>query len=292
MRRLSDTFMENLLQGHLNPLLLKVKSDRDLVLDIRDNYLNIYFKGQSLLKLTENEIKAAYDVGIHEKFAQNISELPDNLGNEGDVAMFVRKIPNIKDRITEVTKSGSEVEFEQMLIRSNNYEPRLNTEYFIVDRQYSGVGAKEQFDLLGLFWPRANRRKNRMVDLAMIEVKYGLNPDVSEIHNQLSRYFTEIDNHFSDVCKDVHSIFMQKLKLGLFEDTSERLAAMHQFHIRDEINNMKVVVALVDYNPHSEKLASAARGLRELPFSDQIELFFLGFGLWKVDSKSVERLEG
>jgi hypothetical protein len=39
-----------------------------------------------------------------------------------------------------------------MIIRANNYKPRNNSEYFIVDRQYTvDVG---RFDLTGFFWDR------------------------------------------------------------------------------------------------------------------------------------------
>ena len=38
--------------GFLSPLLNRVKSDKDLVLQIRNNYINIYYKGGNMLKVT------------------------------------------------------------------------------------------------------------------------------------------------------------------------------------------------------------------------------------------------
>ncbi len=48
MRRLHDSFMEALQNGFLMELLDEIKKDTDLDLEIRDNYLNIYYKGNSL----------------------------------------------------------------------------------------------------------------------------------------------------------------------------------------------------------------------------------------------------
>ncbi len=53
MRRLSNSFMQTLTSGFLTGLTRKVKQDKDLDLELRENYLNVYYKGNSLLKLDE-----------------------------------------------------------------------------------------------------------------------------------------------------------------------------------------------------------------------------------------------
>jgi hypothetical protein len=71
MRKLSDQFMAVLHSGFLADLTRQVIADKDLDLHIRDGYLNIYYKGNSLLKLTE---VGGYDkVDIHEKFRQGLT---------------------------------------------------------------------------------------------------------------------------------------------------------------------------------------------------------------------------
>ena len=52
MRHLSEGFISNLKHGYLSGIVQRVIEDKDLDLQIRDNYLNIYYKGNSLLKLT------------------------------------------------------------------------------------------------------------------------------------------------------------------------------------------------------------------------------------------------
>ena len=72
MRSISGKFIGNLKSGFLAPILERVHSDKDLDLQIRDGYINIYFKGNSLLKLTEKH-PDLYAVDIHEKFVNNIT---------------------------------------------------------------------------------------------------------------------------------------------------------------------------------------------------------------------------
>jgi hypothetical protein len=40
----------------------------------------------------------------------------------------VNRIPLLKENIIRYGKSSLEIEYEQMIIRANNYEPRNNTE--------------------------------------------------------------------------------------------------------------------------------------------------------------------
>lgn len=51
-RGLSDNFMAALTGGVLTPLLDRVKADRTLCLEIREDYLNIYYRGGSLMRIS------------------------------------------------------------------------------------------------------------------------------------------------------------------------------------------------------------------------------------------------
>lgn len=133
MRKLSDTFLYELKDGFLSTLISKVREDHDLDLQIRDNYINIYYKGNSLLKLGPPKGNN-YRVAVHQKFSVGLDFT--NLVKEETTQSFAEMIPAIKENIILHGKSSLELEYEQMIIRANNYEPRNNSEYFIVDRQY------------------------------------------------------------------------------------------------------------------------------------------------------------
>jgi len=51
MRGLSDEFFNCLKSGFLSGIIESVKGDSDLDLEIRDSYINVYYKGNSLLNV-------------------------------------------------------------------------------------------------------------------------------------------------------------------------------------------------------------------------------------------------
>ena len=137
---------------------------------------------------------------------------------------FLKNIPLLKENVVIHGKHSLEIEYEQMIIRANNFEPRNNSEYFIIDRQY--VIGKQRFDLAGIFWDRKARRKGQEVDLCFIEVKFALNQDISEVHNQLKGYYEAIRPRAKNIAEEGETIFRQKLELGLYNQSAERIEAM------------------------------------------------------------------
>jgi len=279
MRKLSATFINSLKSGFLAGIRKKVIADSDLTLEIRDNYINIYYKGNSLLKLTES-IHGRYKADIHEKFRDGL-DIPLDFIDQETTAMFLKNIPLLKENVVMHGKHSLEIEYEQMIIRANNFEPRNNSEYFIIDRQY--VVGKQRFDLTGIFWDRKARRKGQEVDLCFIEVKFALNQDISEVHNQLKGYYEAIRPRAKNIAEEGETIFRQKLELGLYNQSAERIEAMKTLSFSKDISQFQFVLVLVDYNPNSLKLNLDS--LAKLPFSKQIRVFFGGFAMWQQNMK-------
>ena len=67
MRRLPKTFMNDLKNedGKLYPLLERIKKDDTLLLSIRNNYINIYYRGGNLVRISYGAkgYKAFFDEG-------------------------------------------------------------------------------------------------------------------------------------------------------------------------------------------------------------------------------------
>ena len=205
MRKISENFLSCLKSGFLSSITDKVKTDPDLDLEIRKNYINVYYKGNSLLKLTENA-SSQYKVEIHEKFRDDL-KLPLEL-DERSISSFVNQIPDIKENIIKCRKGSLEIEYEQMIIRANNFEPRSNTEYFIVDRQYT---AKEgRFDLTGIYWEMKGRRQGQEVPVCLMEIKFALNSDIQNVHNQLDRYYNALAPKAAKLAEEMETVFRQK----------------------------------------------------------------------------------
>jgi hypothetical protein len=274
MRRLSDTFCGCLRDGFLSGIKEHVNDDPDLALEIRDNYINLYYKGNSLLKLTETKT-LRYRSEIHPKYLAGL-QIPKEFTPE-TVADFLSAIPLLKQNIDKYGKRSAEIEYEQMIIRANNLEPRNNAEYFIVDRQYTT--AEGRFDLTGIFWDRNGRKKFQEVPVCLMEIKYALNDDIQKVHEQLARYYESIAPNAASIAEEMQTLFRQKLALGLYSMPQNRLDALKTLTLSPDIAKFQFVVIFVDYNPNSSKLN--LQRLTSLPFANQIKIFHSGFAMWQ-----------
>lgn len=274
MRRLSDTFLATLQSGFLRGITENVKADPDLTLEIRDNYINLYYKGNSLLKLSESKT-LRYRAEIHQKYLAGIPKpaefTPETVGD------FLRAIPHLKQNIVKDGKRSAEIEYEQMIIRANNLEPRNTAEYLIVDRQYTtGEG---RFDMTGIFWDRKGRKKHQTVPLCLMEIKYALNDDIQKVDEQLERYYESIKPNAASIAEEMQTLFRQKLELGLYRMPQYRIDALKTLTFSPHIEQFQFVVIFVDYNPNSSKLD--LQKLTKLSFANQIRIFHSGFAMWQ-----------
>jgi hypothetical protein len=275
MRTISKTFLHCLKKGFLSEITERVRSDHDLSLEIRDSYINVYFKGNSLLKLVDTGSLVHFKAEIHKKFLEGMNISLDF--TESTVPEFMNSIPFIKENIIRYGKTSLELEYEQMIIRANNFEHRNNTEYFIVDRQY--MVKEGRFDLTGIYWNRNKRRKNQEVPVCLMEIKFALNTDIRKVGEQLARYYGPIKNNAAQIAEELECVFRQKLALNLYNQSVERINAMKTLTFSRDIKDFQFILVLVDYNQNSSLLQ--LESIRKLPFADQIKVFHTGFGMWQ-----------
>mgnify|MGYP001102406019 FL=1 len=285
MRKLSDTFLQDLKSGFLSGLMARVRQDIDLDLEIRQDYLNIYYKGNSLLKLQEI-CPGQYRVVIHPKLSGN-TQFQDLTG-QATADLFLAQIPQIKENILQHGKSSLEIEYEQLIIRANNCESRNNSEYFIVDRQVT-AGKAGRFDLTGFYWPRKGRRRDQVVSACLFEVKFALNRDIQDVHQQLERYYQAVKERPDEIAAQTQTMLRQKLELGLFKQPPERLAALKTLTLSPDLNNYRFILLLVDYNPNSQLFARST--LARLPFASQVRVLHTGFALWDSNLLPVTEIQ-
>ena len=65
--------------GMLHPILDRIQNDHTLMLAIRENYVNIYYRGGNILKLTEHS-NGYYQTFFDDKYNKNkfpILDTPD-----------------------------------------------------------------------------------------------------------------------------------------------------------------------------------------------------------------------
>ena len=87
MRTLDENFIAKFQTGGLfHPIIDAVIQDTTLDFEIRDGYINLYFKGNSILKLNENGI-----LEIHDKFLKGTGFLKQAFSTAIDVNSFLLK---------------------------------------------------------------------------------------------------------------------------------------------------------------------------------------------------------
>lgn len=279
-RGLSPDFEADLAEGVLAPLLEVVRRDRDLILEMRDDVATIYCKGQQLARLSRQ--RRGYAVEADSAFWSPPEPLVlESARQTGD---YVRDaLPHVKQRIACHAKGGGaggalEIEIEQLLIRFNNNEAALNTEYFCVDRQVA-LSAADRLDVVGVHWPRNGRNASTELGLALIEVKYSLGGGVEGILEQVRRYHDLLAADMERVAAQTQALLRQKLRLGLITGASPAaLDKLATLPVSRDPATVRVVLALADYNPYSSRLDLDA--LRRSPLARHLDLFFLGFGMW------------
>lgn len=279
-RILCGEFKSALLTGCLQPLLECVNGDPDLIIEIRDAYINIYFKGHNVALVEYGN--GTYPVSYTQKFITKLLvSTPQYLSTMKETELLLKAIPGIKDNISRHVGKGAEIEFEQMVIRANNNESSANTDYFMLDRQVQIPGEDDRlrFDLLGFYWPTKDRNTRRItVPLVIAEVKYACNTDIQELRSQISSYYSLAEKHMHEIAYEAAELLKLKLELGLLTGNYMRADALSTLRIMPDISKTHFLIILVDYNPNSDLLQRAE--INKLDFSDQIRIFYTGFGLW------------
>ncbi len=281
MRALSPKFLHDLNPeevGKYGELIKRVRRDKDLDLEFRGNYINIYYQGHSILLLRQNgalEIDKAFtEDGLH--------KLPEKIP---DVDSYINLLPYLKDNISchfkeneegkRISKNNRELEFEQLLIRANNREISYNSEYIILDRQYRLPDGK-RWDLIALRYSSGGKPKGY---LSIIEVKYAQNPDIQDIKSQIEAYGQYFKDHLKDISSDMEKVFKQKLELGLISRTPRRLKWLKDeaFEMNQDIESTEMIVYLIDYNPKSKLIDKAEKP----QFPGKIKYAYGGLALWR-----------
>jgi len=285
-RALSDEFMRELKDGIYRSLVQRVRLDKDLDMEFRGSYINIYYQGHSIMNLRKNG-----NVAIDKKFKRGIEErIPKALKTSEDVNAYLKLLPQIKDNVVyrpqengegERASKSRELEFEQLLIRANNLESRNNSEYIMLDRQYVGNRGVDRWDLIALRWPIEKRgRPYQEGYLSVIEIKYAQNPDIQSISDQVGGYGHYLEAHLPDICDDMRNVLNQKLDLGLLAKTGGQIKRLRKLPIKPDIAETEVVVYLIDYNNNSG-LLRRAREAGKPDFKGKVRIALGGLALWQ-----------
>ena len=204
-------------------LVDKIKNYKgELDIRLRDNYFNLYYKGNSLAKVTPRTND--YEISIHKKFCKEIFKndscfaIKDNdklkncffyVKNSALPQFFQKKyLDKLFSNIKEVNYS-EETTFEQMLMTDNLDRSDL----IILDRQVTETGMDGKLDLLAL-----RQKKDNYFSFEVIEVKLGNNKELArDVGQQLKNYSCHIESNIDNWICSYKETYRQMKILKLFE---------------------------------------------------------------------------
>lgn len=297
MRALSDTFMQDLQNGELHELLKVVKADETLCLEIRENYINIYYRGGNVLRLAE--VNREYTFSFDQKYCIDNSSLWETLDTAQLTCLkdYIENLPFIKREMDNwfAQNPKAEREFQQLLLRDNNISPISNdTDYFISDIEYANSENKSRFDMIGIKWlsTAEERKKFDAPSLAIFEVKYGDGAMTGSAG--ITKHFADIEKFIDggmlpELLEEVENQYNQKVKLGLIGTMNREIAinkeAMPEF-----------IMICANHKPASTIMRrELQKAIADHPnLMDKIEVkisksSLMGYGLYAVNMIPIEQ---
>lgn len=284
-RKLDKKFMDELLTGQLNDLLNYVKQDNTLDLEIRENYINIYYLGYNALKVKKNNdsYKLSFDYNYLKKcsFLQKdtIRECQKNM----DWNIYFPLVKQAMDFY--FSNSSTEREFQQLVVRENNYSSNANsTDYFVIDIEYDNHD-NAQFDIIALDWPSVSMKrklhKNYKPKLVIIEMKYG-DGALSGKSGMIKHYddfntFTSNANTVSSFKSEMVNLLVQKRKLGLIPCLLE---SVNKNNIEDFSDKIELIFLIANHDPAKSILQTELNSLSDKNIKF-VTANFMGYGLYK-----------
>ncbi len=285
MRALSEKFFEDMKTDLLNPFRERVSNDATLCLEIRENYVNIYYRGGNLLKLSTSP--GGYAVFFDPEYAKGdggalVQSLPDAvISTASDVDAWLAVLPVLKHTMDTFLgrHPKEEREAQQLILRDNNFGGVSRaTDYYVCDIEYANPHGR--FDLVAVHWPSngAIRKKQDDRRLVLVEAKYGDGAiaDPAGIHSHIVdiNRFLEDPTNTQALKDEMVGIFNQKRALGLMTCGKDIV------DFSDE--PPMLLLALVNHDPDSTKLRTS---LEALPPSPNAEIYiatgcFMGYGLF------------
>lgn len=263
-RGLSEGFMHELIRGRFTPLL-RASLDRGLDLQIRENYINVYSSGRSVLKLTETRM--GYEADIHRTFRGN-TELADTAdrqyrcfaGDDAFVMTYLSELDTVISNALETAKAEAAIE-EHMIRRSC----LAGSPVVFFDRQVQTHGIRKRLDLVALSCPC-----DEEASVILVEIKQGLDNRIQELMEQIQDYhdvFAPGGRLRQDITSSYQMVLRQKKQLGVISDS---------ITFPSQPPRVECVLVLYAYNPKSRLLGRLRESVRSSALRPKLVLVEAG----------------
>lgn len=234
MRHIDSRFINDLLYGELAFFLSKVKENRrTLSLEIRKNYINIYYRGGNLLKIVQT--RKGYTFYFDAKYCKHNNgqnfDLLNNLHSD-DIAAYKSHFQLMMQEMdywfAEHPKPERDYQ-HQLLV--NNPE--------IVDIEYQ-IGRRMRLDMLLFTGDK----------LLIVENKYG----TGAIGGKAG-----VAEHYSDICEVLNdpALLDELIESACHISQSKKTLGLVDTEIsRTDIESVEILFLLANYNPDSQSLSN------------------------------------
>jgi len=192
-RGISERFEAQLASGVLLPILERLRRDDTLSLEVRNDYVDVYYRGGRLLGLHEQargeKFAAKFDTRYcdgHDGYVSALPEVtpPKTITSVEHAAEWVEAFGLYKQAmdIRFCRHPKLEREYQQAVVRDNNRHATGDlSDYFIVDIEYAQSPSLcpdrdtgFRFDMIGFRWPAAgSSRSSKQATPVIIEMKAG-----------------------------------------------------------------------------------------------------------------------
>ncbi len=327
-RGINHEFELQLKAGVLQPLVERVRNDDTLSLEIRNGYVDIYYRGGRLLGIHEQAKGARFRTEFDERYfgdgeaypsrrpamapAKTIKTVADA---EGWVDAFAHYKQAMDIRFSLHPKI--EREYQQAVVRDNNRHWSGNaSDYVVVDIEYAQSPsafpeqkANYRFDMVGFRWPAEGKsRASGVVTPVIMEMKAGdgalASPQLKRDSDELSpglikhvldmeRFLTpepgeDISGPFALLCEELVSMFELKQRLGL-PSLPKR---MRDFKITEVSTRPEVLFILANHQPSSTILG---RELKKLPPHERADyriatVTYAGYALFADNLRTIDQV--
>ena len=282
-RAITDTFLKALQSGCLAKLTERVRNDDTLMLALRGNYVNIYYRGGSILNISEQN--ARYSAWFDKNYAKDNAPVPTlpSISVDDDCASWVAALPSLKELMNSyfAKKRKSEREFQQLVAWENNRSLiASDTEYFITDIEFADADQSARLDMLGLKWLSTNRKDETTCRPVFIEMKYGIGAYDGDAG--IVKHINDLQMILSDsekcarLNRTIEDQFDQLLQLELVQ--FNRSVAYKRATVS---GRPEVIFLLANHNPRSKKLLNVLSTVED-PTHFDLRFFtasFAGYGM-------------
>ncbi len=289
-RALDEKFFKQFIKdGEYYNITCLIRDDSNLMMCLRGSYVTIYYKSLQILRINKNgtfEVDKNYGINPN-----------DYKGNWG---LYFKDAKKAIDSHSQVEKLEKEV--QQALVKENNCNSICNeTDYFILDIEYTQSEFDGRFDALAVYWPKNKRKNGSNLRLAFVEVKAGGKAisgtaGVSAHYESVIKFMGNLkkDNNKEIFFKDLEDVIDQQRQLGLWKYENPHKITFSR------TEKPQLIFVLVNYNPNSELINDEIKNIgklvekykNEIPFETLFATSsFMGYGLYDSCMMSLEYVQ-